>query len=421
MASHSLSKNKNIGTNYFEFIWENGRALDPDVTIELNSGEHIGAHKFLLADKSEYFANLLCQNPDQKALKIPRELNIQADTFKDLLQILYGQESCLNLENSIEIKEASVSLGCTECTCICEEYIRKNRYSKKSIGGIKRRDRIGSVALLLLERDGPQGSQIDKEEKNEERCEDKKEQKVFRNFLDLIWQQDRKLLSDVKIIAGGVEFAAHKLVLTCHSRFFAHVFRMAPGTISVRLCDSIPVSAFTFSSLLKYMYTDVLEITVHNADNLLLASEALKMPHLSALIRETYFPTISTPRELPTLIAKLNKSGPEPGLVESFYDLSLEKVVNALSNDYVLARNEFAIFLAAHNWLKNTNDPGHYLVPVMNCVRFQNFSKQELAAAVNMTKYWCQRYPQYRDIILRANWYEYIKTCRVNSLSYYSN
>ena len=78
--------------------------------------------------------------------------------------------------------------------------------------------------------------------------------------------------SDVTFVVEGKEFPAHKAIVSARSPVFAAMFQHNMKEAAQNRVDIVDIETEIFQDLLRFMYTDQLDLTVENATGLLAAA-----------------------------------------------------------------------------------------------------------------------------------------------------
>ncbi|CAK9300646.1 unnamed protein product [Gordionus sp. m RMFG-2023] len=272
-------------TQYSELEWNNGQILNPDVTITIKD-EKIGAHKIILQFASNYFWKLIHEKKGLREIKVPDEFNIQPAVFKNILKFFYTQKFEIDKDNVNDIEKACEKLECDDILYKCKEFREKDKPQTKI-----EVPHAGDIAIKTTDGKPPAppvawGTEYYSPEflwKPLVRGSN------FLHFLQFLWDQGRAIFSDVTVITGGVAFRAHKMILSCHSYYFSDIFSKSPHATEIMLPKSYDISASTFHKLLKFMYTNSLEVEPRDASALYHSAVILKMTQLIGFIEKSYF------------------------------------------------------------------------------------------------------------------------------------
>ncbi|XP_044151486.1 kelch-like protein 10 [Bufo gargarizans] len=93
-------------------------------------------------------------------------------------------------------------------------------------------------------------------------------------------------LCDVVIKASGVEFNAHKNILCCCSPYFRALFKSSWDNGIKKYYDIPGVSSETMEWILEYAYTQTVQISTDNVQNLFIAADYLNILDLVRLCSE---------------------------------------------------------------------------------------------------------------------------------------
>ena len=78
--------------------------------------------------------------------------------------------------------------------------------------------------------------------------------------------------SDVTFVIGKKEFQAHKTILSARSPVFAAMFQHNMKEASLNRVDVVDIEPDIFQALLRFIYTDQVDLTSENSEDLLSAA-----------------------------------------------------------------------------------------------------------------------------------------------------
>lgn len=108
---------------------------------------------------------------------------------------------------------------------------------------------------------------------------------------DIIFSSE--IYNDVSFIIDDQEFKAHKLILSARSPVFADMFRsekMETSTNHIRILDVTPAD---FYQLLRFIYTNKVQVTDENCRSLLIAANKYLIPSLKSICEEFIIKTLT--------------------------------------------------------------------------------------------------------------------------------
>ena len=216
---------------------------------------------------------------------------------------------------------------------------------------------------------------------------------VSRNIYNL-WQNQQ--LCDVRIIAGGRQFLAHKLVMAVACGVFTKDEKDHPTNILAEL-EISDVSAEAMNDVLKFFYTQRLHVSEHNVDSLLkIAKELdiriiiekckdyLKEVNLKNVLQNRY---IAHKYSLLDITANIDEYFKQNFLeftnTAAFLQCDFQQVYDILLSDRFVSGSELEMFHACASWIDfNRQERLNYAVPLMSLIRFIHILPEKIVSEV---------------------------------------
>ncbi len=114
--------------------------------------------------------------------------------------------------------------------------------------------------------------------------------KVWEDLRNL-FQQDH--LTDVTLAAEGRSIPCHKVLVAAASKFFYDKFITNPESLEHNILDIDDIDYDTLTSILAYIYSGNIELTLQKTEKLIPASVSLMLPELATEC-ENFLETMST-------------------------------------------------------------------------------------------------------------------------------
>jgi len=207
------------------------------------------------------------------------------------------------------------------------------------------------------------------------------------------------VLCDVTLVAEGVRFPVHKLVVASCSPYFRAMFNGAMSESHQDVVSLEAVQANALKQLVDYIYTGEIEVTEENVQNLLPAANLLSLSwvrdsccrflqsqlHPSNCLGIRSFADIHSCSDL--LLASTNyteENFPEVVKGDEFLNLTREEVCYLISSDQLSVGSEERVFESVINWVRHDVQSRKKCLPdLLEHVRMPLLSKDYLIETVN--------------------------------------
>ncbi|MCI4376962.1 hypothetical protein PGIGA_G00197720 [Pangasianodon gigas] len=205
-------------------------------------------------------------------------------------------------------------------------------------------------------------------------------------------------LCDVCLLVGGRAFQVHRLVLAASGPYFSALFNSAMSEAREEEVHIAGVEADVFESLLEFIYTGCVEVTVENVQDLMMAADMLQLAEL-VLICGEFLRSHMEPGNCVGIYQFLEQIGYSELLeftqnyihahflqvceAEEFSSLSKDQLACLLRSEELRIEDEYQVFTAAMSWL--LHDITHrkkHVVEVLEPIRFPLLSPQRLYAYI---------------------------------------
>lgn len=224
---------------------------------------------------------------------------------------------------------------------------------------------------------------------------------------------------DVLIHVSGQTFAAHRVALACHSRYFADIFMKHTEKIKLPVEVNLPgVNPYAFQAFLRYIYTGQMIVSPENVADLMAVGNRFYIQEILQICAE--FVQCITSDQAVFILS--NQTIAHDSVlfkhaymlvlenfcdvfdVEQFLKFTLDLVCMLLSDDYLYVHTEMDVFWAGLKWIAfHITERQNHLLKVMKCVRFGLMSQSELFQCFEVTDM-LRKSGSCREILLAASW-----------------
>ncbi len=128
-----------------------------------------------------------------------------------------------------------------------------------------------------------------------------------------VWQDLRSLfqqdeLTDVMLAAEGQSIPCHKVLLAAASKFFHGKFVVKPETLEHNLLDIDDIDFDTLASVVSFIYSGRVELTVEKAEKLIPGSVNLMLPELTNMCKDFLFDRVDNDTSACIAIHRISKA-----------------------------------------------------------------------------------------------------------------
>nr|XP_014344570.1 PREDICTED: actin-binding protein IPP [Latimeria chalumnae] len=199
---------------------------------------------------------------------------------------------------------------------------------------------------------------------------------------------------DVQLQVGEELFSVHRLVLAASSPYFAVLFAGRMCEASKDVVQILGVEADIFTLLLDFIYTGVVNVTVSNVQELIVAADMLQLTDVVTICCEflkgqmdpancvgiyQFSEQIACYDLLEFAENYIHVHFLEIPECEEFTGLTKDQLVRILQSEELRIEDEYQVFTAAMEWvLKDVSKRKKYVVEVLDPVRFSLLSPQRL-------------------------------------------
>jgi hypothetical protein len=221
---------------------------------------------------------------------------------------------------------------------------------------------------------------------------------------------------------GDVVIPVHKLVLSCHSPYFAQIFESEEFNLHPRAPIQVNIRgapAEVVKLLIEYMYSGNIAISTREIPSIMRLARKLGVKEIKKLCYkrakqlndEELFKLLSVLKsdadaEFCDYIMKIiAKRFPQARQCGAFFDLDIDTLCMVLAYDCLNVQSEMEVFCAGVAWM-NHHDTGErmrHLRRIMECVRFPLLSSKELFSCYRKCPL-LRDDPYCNEMITLANW-----------------
>ncbi len=145
-----------------------------------------------------------------------------------------------------------------------------------------------------------------------------------------LFQQDH--LIDVMLAAEGQSIPCHKVLLAAASKFFHGKFITHPEALEHNILDIDGIGFDTLRSVVAYIYSGNIELTVENTEKLIPASDSLMLPELTREC-ENFLEQMNTDTSVCVAVYKLAKDNSLENIAQKAWDVMLDKFQDITTTD----------------------------------------------------------------------------------------
>ncbi|KAM5322746.1 actin-binding protein IPP isoform 2-T3 [Glossophaga mutica] len=199
---------------------------------------------------------------------------------------------------------------------------------------------------------------------------------------------------DVQLQVGKETFKVHRLVLAASSPYFAALFTGGMKESSKDVVQILGIEAGIFRILLDFIYTGIVNISVNNVQELIVAADMLQLTEVVNLCCEflkgqidplncigifQFSEQIACHDLLEFTENYIHVHFLEVQSGEEFLALTKDQLIKILRSEELSIEDEYQVFLAAMQWiLKDLGKRKKNVVEVLDPIRFPLLSPQRL-------------------------------------------
>ncbi|XP_030218736.1 actin-binding protein IPP [Gadus morhua] len=199
---------------------------------------------------------------------------------------------------------------------------------------------------------------------------------------------------DVRLRVGERVFRVHRLVLAACSPYFCALFSVGMKELDKDEVQILGVEAGIFEVLLDFIYTGVINVSVENVQELMVAADMLQLAEVVSICGE-FLQGHMEPSNCVGIFQFLEQIGCmdmleftenyihvhflEVCVADEFWGLSKDQLVRLLGSEELRVEEEYQVFSAAMGWLLQDVGPRRrHAVEVLEPVRFPLLSPRRL-------------------------------------------
>ena len=180
--------------------------------------------------------------------------------------------------------------------------------------------------------------------------------RVWEDLRDL-FQQDE--LTDVMLAAEGQSIPCHRVLLAAASKFFHGKFVLKPESLDHNLLDIEDIGFETLTSVVSYIYSGQVTLTVEKTEKLIPASVSLMLPELTKVCKDFLHHNISHDTPACIDIYRIAKTNSLTNLAEKAWEVMLGKFqeVSQLDSFKKMPKNELQEYIRDEGLNVASDDP----------------------------------------------------------------
>ncbi|XP_072297257.1 actin-binding protein IPP-like [Eucyclogobius newberryi] len=199
---------------------------------------------------------------------------------------------------------------------------------------------------------------------------------------------------DVGLNVGGHVFRVHRLLLAASSPYFSALFSGGMRESEKEEIQILGVEKVVFEVLLDFIYTGLINVTVDNVQELMVAADMLQLTEVVSICGEflkghmdpsncvgifQFLEQIACMDMLEFTENYIHVHFLEVCTTEDFIGLLKDQLVRLLRSEELRIEDEYQVFTAAMDWvLRDLSKRKKYIVEVLEPVRFPLLSPQRL-------------------------------------------
>ncbi|GCC25482.1 actin-binding protein IPP [Chiloscyllium punctatum] len=199
---------------------------------------------------------------------------------------------------------------------------------------------------------------------------------------------------DVQLQVEEQLFSVHKLVLAASSPYFAVLFAGGMQETSKSLIQIHGIEAETFRLLLEFIYTGIIDVSIKNVQEVILAADMLQLTEIvnmcSTFLKGQVDPSncvgiyqfaeqIACHDLMEFSESYIYVHFLEVCKTEEFMGLEKDQLVKILKSEELHIEDEYQVFTAAMEWvLKDMGKRKKYVIEILDPVRFPLLSSRRL-------------------------------------------
>ena len=180
--------------------------------------------------------------------------------------------------------------------------------------------------------------------------------RVWEDLRDL-FQQDE--LTDVMLAAEGQSIPCHRVLLAAASKFFHGKFVVKPESLDHNLLDIEDIDFETLESIVSYIYSGRVALTVDKTEKLIPASVSLMLPELTKVCKDFLHHSISQDTSACIDIHRIARANSLTDLAEKAWQVMLKKFqeVSQLDSFKKMSKNDLQEYIRDEGLSIVSEDP----------------------------------------------------------------
>ena len=180
--------------------------------------------------------------------------------------------------------------------------------------------------------------------------------RVWEDLRDL-FQQDE--LTDVMLAAEGQSIPCHRVLLAAASKFFHGKFVVNPESLDHNLLDIEDIDFYTLTSVVSYIYSGRVALTMEKTEKLVPASVSLMLPELTKVCKDFLHHNISHDKSTCIDIHRIARKNSLTDLAEEAWEVMLQEFepVSQLHSFKKLSETELQEYISDEGLNIASEDP----------------------------------------------------------------